>query len=233
MAESRSRGGGPPGAAQTRRSRADRWGRMGPMSSLRGLIVCLPDARADDLVGVVEVLIQEGFSTFALPVAAQAYAEVAAIFGARATWGALRISTVDQVVSASAAGARFVLCDVASGRLAEAAAALDMPCYLAAMTPTEVRAVLETSAAGALLYPADVIGHAMAPRLAELGLADRVVPLGGLGAYAAGEWSKAGAPAVCVDSALLGDAVAGGSLSLLRDRCGSFVTVEKAMAAGS
>ncbi len=207
---------------------------MGPMSSLRGLIVCLPDAPADDLVGVVEVLIQEGFSTFALPVAAQAYAEVAAIFGARAAWGALRISTVDQVVSASAAGARFVLSATwPPGRLAEAASALDLPCYLGAMTPTEVRAVLETSATGALLYPADVIGHAMAPRLAELGLADRVVPLGGLGAYAAGEWSKAGAPAVCVDSALLGDAVAGGSLSLLRDRCGSFVTVEKAMAAGS
>ena len=34
-----------------------------------------------------------------------------------------------------------------------------------------------------------------------------------------------------VDSALLGDAVTGGSLSLLRDRCGSFRTVEKAMTA--
>ena len=57
------------------------------------------------------------------------------------------------------------------------------------------------------------------------------MPLGGLGAYAAGEWNKAGAPAVCVDSALLGDAVTGGSLSLLRDRCGSFRSVEKAMTA--
>ncbi|MHA6526022.1 beta/alpha barrel domain-containing protein [Tessaracoccus sp. G1721] len=202
------------------------------MPSLTGLIVCLPDAPADDLVAVVEVLIEEGFSTFALPASAPAYGEIAAIFGSRATLGVLRVSAVDQLVAASAAGARFALCDVASARLAEAAAALDLPCYLGAMTPTEVRAVLETSATGALLYPADVIGHAMAPRLAELGLADRVVPLGGLGAYAAGEWNKAGAPAVCVDSALLGDAVTGGSLSLLRDRCGSFRTVEKAMTAG-
>lgn len=204
---------------------------MGAMPSLNGLIVCLPDAPADDLVAVVEVLIEEGFSTFALPAAAPAFAEIIAIFGARAALGALRVSTVEQLVAASAAGARFALCDVASGRLAEAASALDLPCYLGAMTPTEVRAVLETSATGALLYPADVIGHAMAPRLAELGLADRVVPLGGLGAYAAGEWNKAGAPAVCVDSALLGDAVTGGSLSLLRDRCGSFQSVEKAMTA--
>ena len=203
------------------------------MTSPRGLIVCLPDAPADDLVAVVEVLIEEGFSTFALPVSSDAYGEIVAIFGARATLGALRVSTVDQVVAASAGGARFVLCDVASGRLADAAAALDLSCYLSAMTPSEVRSVLETSATGALLYPADVIGHAMAPRLAELGLADRVVPLGGLGAYAAGEWSKAGSRAVCVDGTLLGDAVTGGSLSMLRDRAGAFRAVDQAMLGAS
>ena len=200
------------------------------MLTLRGLIVCLPDAPADDLVGVVEVLIEEGFSFFALPVGAGAFDDMVAIFGERATLGALRVASVDQVTAGSAAGARFVSSDVASGRIADAASALELPCYLSAMTPTEVRAALDTSATGVLLYPADVIGHAMAPRLAELGMAGRVIPLGGLGAYAAGEWGKAGSAAACVDTALLGDAVSGGSLSMLRDRCGSFLTVEKAMA---
>ena len=55
----------------------------------------------------------------------------------------------------------------------------------------------------------------------------RVVALGGVGAYAAGEWLKAGAQAVCVDSTLLGDAYSGGSLGQLRDRCASFVAVNK------
>lgn len=206
---------------------------MATMSELRGLIVCLPDAPLDDVVGAVEVLIQEGFSRFALPASGEAFADAVAIFGARATLGALRVSTVSGVETAAAAGARFVLADVASGELAESAARAGLACYLPAMTPTEIRAVLDhPHAAGALLYPADVVGHAMAHRLAELGLADRVVPLGGVGAYAAGEWSKAGSPAVCVDQALLGDALAGGSLPLLRDRCGSFRSVEQAMPQG-
>lgn len=209
--------------------RAPAWGRIGAMSSLSGLIVCLPDAPVDDLVGVVEVLIQEGFATFALPAAGSAVADVMSIFGARATLGVMRVTTVEQLVAATAAGAAFVLCDVASRSLADAACELGVPCYLGAMTPTEVRAVLDTSATGALLYPADVIGHAMAPRLAELGLAERVLPLGGLGAYASGEWNKAGTRAVCVDTALLGDAVTGGSLSMLRDRCRSFRAVDQAM----
>lgn len=201
------------------------------MLTLRGLIVCLPDAPAEDLVGVVEVLIEEGFSFFAIPVEAGAFDEVVAIFGERATLGALRVGSVEQVAAASAAGARFVLSDVAYEGIADAASALELPCYLSAMTPTEVRTALGTSATGVLLYPADVIGHAMAPRLAELGMASRVIPVGGLGAYAAGEWGRAGAAAACVDTALLGDAVSGGSLSKLRDRCGSFLAVEQAMAA--
>ncbi len=206
---------------------------MATMSEFRGLIVCLPDAPLDDVVGAVEVLIQEGFSRFALPASGEAFADAVAIFGARATLGALRVSTIVGVESAAAAGAGFVLADVASGELAESAARAGLACYLPAMTPTEIRAVLDhPHVAGALLYPADVVGHAMAHRLAELGLADRVVPLGGVGAYAAGEWSKAGSPAVCVDQALLGDALAGGSLALLRDRCGSFRAVEQAMPQG-
>lgn len=200
------------------------------MSELRGLIVCLPEAPLDELVGAVEVLAQEGFARFALPVTAEAFADLIAIFGARTTVGALRVSSAAQVEVAAGAGARFVLADVPASDVASAARGHGLPCYLAATTPTEIRAVLDMpDADGALLYPADVVGHAMANRLAEVGLADRMIPLGGVGAYAAGEWGKAGAPAVCVDSALLGDALAGGSLSLLRDRCGSFRSVERAM----
>lgn len=196
---------------------------------LRGLIVCLPDASLDDYIGAVEVLVQEGFSTFALPVSAEAFGDVVAIFGARVTVGASRVALPQQVHAAADAGARFILADDGGSALADAAAERGLPCYLPAMTPTEVRAVLEMPVAGALLFPADVVGHAMAARLQQLGLSDRVIPLGGIGAYAAGEWGKSGAPAVCVDTALLGDALTGGSLSSLRDRCGSFRSVEQRM----
>ncbi|HJE51161.1 MAG TPA: hypothetical protein K8V15_04165 [Tessaracoccus flavescens] len=198
-----------------------------PMTSpVRGLIVCVPTASLDDYVGAVEVLIQEGFTRFALPAGAEAFRDVVMIFGRRATFGALRVGTAEQAAGAVEAGATFVLADVADDEVA--AATGDVPCYLAAMTPTEVRAVYAApSAAGALIYPADVVGHALAARLTELGLVDRAIPMGGIGAYAAGEWLKAGAQAVCIDSTLLGDAFAGGSLTSLRDRCGSFIAVEK------
>lgn len=196
-------------------------------AGLRGIIVSLPDAPLDDCIGVVEVLIQEGFATFAMPVEARALAEVLAIFGSRARFGATRVTSAAQVVSAAEAGAGFVLADAGGAEVADAASQRGLTCFLSAMTPTEVRAVLKLPDVGALLYPADVVGHAMGARLAELGLVERIIPMGGIGAYAAGEWMKFGAPAVCIDSTLLGDAFDGGSLSQLRDRCSSFVAIDR------
>lgn len=203
---------------------------MGGMTSEflpRGLIVCLPNAPLDDYVGVVETLIQEGLTTFALPAACADFAEVVAIFGSRATFGAYRVSDSTAAVAAAEAGARFQLVDVPDADVIDAVVERGAACFASAMTPTEVRTVLATRASGALIFPADVVGHALGHRLAELGLADRVIALGGIGAYAAGEWLGAGAVAACVEATLLGDAFTGGSLTQLRDRCGSFVAVQQ------
>lgn len=203
---------------------------MGPMPSvilLHGTVVCLPDAPLDDHIGVVEVLIQEGFRNFAAPVTGEALGDLTAIFGSRATIGVTRVVDAAQIRTAADRGAAFILADVATDDVAQAALEVELPCYGAAMTPSEVRAALALPLTGVLVYPADVVGHAYAARLAELGLLDRAVPMGGLGAYATGEWFKAGAPAACLDTTLLGDAYQGGSLSALRDRTGSFITTEQ------
>ncbi|HMR49920.1 MAG TPA: bifunctional 4-hydroxy-2-oxoglutarate aldolase/2-dehydro-3-deoxy-phosphogluconate aldolase [Arachnia sp.] len=192
---------------------------------LSGIVVCLPDALVDDLVGVVEVLVQEGFRHFTVPVGAEALEVLAPIFGARARIGASSVRSADDVRRAAGLGAGFVLADLIDADLVGAANDAGLANYAPAMTPTEARAALNLSVTGVTLEPADVVGHAMAGHLRRVGLIDRVVPLGGLGAYAAGEWFKAGAPAVCVDSTLLGDAPRGGDLGKLRDRCGSFRNV--------
>lgn len=194
---------------------------------LRGLIVCLPEAPVDDYVGVIETLIQEGLTTFALPATAAALPEVLGIFGPRADFGAYRVTNPEQVAAVAAAGARFVFTDLHEPALTEAAAAAGLPCYASAMTPAEIRAVLAAGVTGTLIWPADVVGHALGNRLAEVGLAASSIAFGGIGAYAAGEWLKSGSPAVCVDSTLLGDAFEGGSLVQLRDRCGSFVAIQE------
>lgn len=200
---------------------------MERMTSPAGIIVRLADVGIDDLVGPVEVLVQEGLATFSLPVGSAAFPDLTSIYGMRATFGAHAVTTVDEVGSAAGVGATFLLADDASLELAEAAGAAGLPIWLPAMTPTEVRAVLRMPVEGVLVFPADVVGHAMASHLGRMGLAERCIPAGGVGAFSAGEWLKAGAPAVCVDETLVGDALTGGDLAQLRDRCGSFLTVLK------
>ncbi len=206
---------------------------MGAMPSVNapsGLVICLDDVALDDLVGAVEVMIQEGLKTFSLPVGHAETADIIAIFGPRARFGvhgAVTSANVEMLKE----WARFIFTNELDDALVAGARDAGIPVYAQAMTPSEVRAVFARGAAGALLFPADVVGHVMAERLRSLGLAERVVPRGGIGAFSASEWMKAGAPAACVDTTLLGDALRGGDLGMLRDRCGSFVKVNREAAA--
>lgn len=204
-------------------------GHDGAMSSAHvpsGLVVCLDDVALDDLVGAVEVMVQEGLRTFSLPVGHAEATDIVAIFGRRATFGLHGAVTAGDV-SDSGEWAAFILADELDDALVTATAEAGIPVYAQAMTPSEVRAVLARGATGALLFPADVVGHVMAERLRALDLAGDVVPRGGIGAFSATEWMKAGAPAACVDTTLLGDALRGGDLGMLRDRCGSFAKVNR------
>lgn len=185
-----------------------------------GIITCLPDADLDDLVAVVEVLVQEHLPTFA--VHAKHVAELRSIFGARAFFGAWRVDSRELLEGALDGGAEFILADAADRDMVIITERHGKPMYVQAMTPSEIRAVLALGATGAIMWPTDVVGHIMATRLEDIGLSHRVIPMGGVAAFSAGEWLKHGAPAACVDMPLLGDSVEGGDLGKLRDRCASF-----------
>lgn len=193
---------------------------MGRMSVPSGIVTCLPESDVDDLVGVVEVLVQEHLPTFAVPAAL--VGELRGIFGPRATFGAWEVADLAGLEQAHDGGAEFVLADVADQDMVVFADRHSMQFYATATTALEIRALLELGATGAVLWPADVVGHVMAAHLARVGLVEHVIPMGGIGAFAAGEWLKYGSPAACVDHTLLGDAPTGGDLGQLRDRCGSF-----------
>lgn len=191
-----------------------------------GLIICLDDVGLDDLVGPVEVMIQEGLRTFSLPVGHTDVDDIIAIFGARAIFGAHGAVSAEVVESLRGWAAFALVNDLEEGAVAAARDA-ELPLWAQAMTPAEVRDVLARGATGAMLFPADVVGHVMAERLRVLDLAEHVIPRGGIGAFSSTEWMKAGAPAACVDTTLLGDALRGGDLGTLRDRCGSFAKVNR------
>lgn len=191
---------------------------------LTGVVVALDDASFDDLIGAVEVMVQEGLRTFAFHADTPDLATWALIFSARARIGVHRVRTPQQAADAVAAGATFVLPDVVDADVIRACG--DAAVYPPALTPTEVRAVLALPVAGAQVSPADVLGPSYAEALGELGLAERALPRHALGAYALGRWLAAGSRAVIVDSQLLADALNGGDLGQLRDRCGAFVDLQ-------
>lgn len=204
---------------------------MGTMTEpLTGLVVALDEASFDDTIGTVEVLVQEGLVNLAFPVGAE-LATWVAIYGSRARIGVHRVRTPDEARAAIEAGASFVLADWWDEELA--AACEGVAAYPSAMTPTEVRRAQASGVAGVQVVPADVLGPSFAEHLGGLGLAEASVPRGSLGAYLAGRWFTAGARAAVVDAQLLGDAQRGGDLGLLRDRCGSFVDVQKQVRASS
>lgn len=188
-----------------------------------GLVAILPTAELGTMIGVAEVLTQEGIACLAIGSDFADQAEFMAIYGGRISIGVLGIREPEAARHAATNGAEFLLADVPDPAIA---AAVDVPCFGQAMTPSDIRSVRDGGFDGAMFYPADVLGHVMAERLADIGLIENLVPRGGIGAFAAEQWFKAGARAVCVDHALIGNAATGGSLEELRDRCGSFIRIQ-------
>lgn len=199
---------------------------MGIMTEpLGGVVVALTEAPFDDLIGVVEVLVQEGLTTLSFPASAPGLADWVGIYGSRSRIGVHGVRTPRQADHAVADGASFVLSDVSDAEVI--AACGDAAVYPMAMTPTEIRHTLELAVAGVQVFPADVLGPSFADAVASLGLAPRCLPRHALGAYAVDRWFSAGAKAAVVDSNLLGDALSGGDLAALRDRCGAFSSLPR------
>ncbi|MDO5066783.1 MAG: hypothetical protein Q4D96_05855 [Propionibacteriaceae bacterium] len=187
---------------------------------LTGLVVLLDPAPLDALVGVMEVLVQEGAATLSLPATCEEFTTISSMYGARARIGCH--GPVAEALQRLDHGAQFLLPDELDAAAAVTARERGVACYATAMTPTEVRTALLLPVDGVQLYPADVVGPMMAERLREIGLVQHVIPRGGVAAYAAKQWLKAGAPAVCLDQPLLGDALTGGDLGALRERYRNF-----------
>lgn len=190
-----------------------------PMSDapLTGVVALLDEASLDDLIGVIEVLAQEGVPNLSLPAGLPALEELAALYGTRIRIGVH--GPIDTSAEPASLGADFLLPDFTGADLAASARAAGMACYGSAMTPGEVVSALGLPVTGVQLRPAEVVGPAMAEHLRSLGLIERVVPRDGLIAFTAKQWLQAGASAVCIGRHLLGDALTGGDLAALRDRC--------------
>ncbi|GAA1389760.1 bifunctional 4-hydroxy-2-oxoglutarate aldolase/2-dehydro-3-deoxy-phosphogluconate aldolase [Luteococcus peritonei] len=189
------------------------------------LVACLPDRPVGSLVAAVEVMVQEGIGGFSFPVAqAEQVTSLRQVFGPRGVFGVHDVHDHQDLDQALAAGAQFVAITLPDASLVQRAHEAGVPLLVSALTPTEVQQAWRLGVAAVMVVPAEVLGSSYPEALVQLVGGATLVARGGLGAYSARRWAEAGAAAVWLDDALLGDAVSGGSLGSLRERCQTFRT---------
>ncbi len=186
------------------------------------LVVTFPDRGMTNLVAGVEVMVQEGITCFSVP-AGQLYAlpQVQGMYSLRACFGVHDVD-VDTIEDVLALAPSFITVRRPDSRLIGRCHQAGIAVVVPALTPTEVQTAWDEPVSAVVIVPAEVMGASYAEYLPPLVPDTTLMARGGLGAYSARRWDEAGAVALFLDDALLGDAFTGGSLGSLRERCQTF-----------
>ena len=181
-----------------------------------------PDAALDSILVLAEAgitLVEVSVtSKDAVGVLVRARAEL----GPDAPLGAGTVLTEADVVQAEQAGASFIVTPGLAPAVAESVR-LGLPALVGALTPAEVIAASLAGAAAVKVFPASLGGPRYLRMLREPFPDVPFVPFGGVDEGSASAYLSAGALAVGVGSALLGDAPCGGDLADLRLRATAFL----------
>lgn len=188
-----------------------------PSLGAHRVITGLPEfSEPDEMLLTCELLCQEGFSTWSLPL--ERLAEVAgllAAFGRRARIGIHGVTSAAQVRRVADSGAVFAASLFGLAKLVKAVP--DFPVILGGLTPTELRSSLDAGAAAAQVIPAQAYSTAYARALPRLLGYPQLLASGRLEARTAALWLRAGAIGVW-PSGMVGDDLLGESgLEALRE----------------
>ena len=182
---------------------------------MHDVIVSLPDIELDDLVPACEVLCQEGFRLWSVPVSRLDDLDgLLRLFGRRAKAGVHDVTEADHVVAAAQAGAAFAASTYLLPDLVDAAP--ELPVILGGLTPSELHAGIAAGAAGVQLVPTEAFGTAYARTLPELVQPASLIATGRLERYQAELWLEAGAVAVWPSGLVTATLASGESLDGLR-----------------
>jgi 2-dehydro-3-deoxyphosphogluconate aldolase/(4S)-4-hydroxy-2-oxoglutarate aldolase len=94
-----------------------------------------------------------------------------------------------------------------------------VPVFPGGLSPTELAAGWDAGATAVKIFPAQTVGAGYLKHLRGPFPDLEAIPSGGVDLDATREWLDAGAVAVSIGGPLLGDALKGGDLAALRDRC--------------
>ena len=187
------------------------------------VIAVLRASHASALVPVCDVLVNEGILSLELtlttPGLFDALPELVDRYTGTADVGVGTIVTESEGQRAMDYGAQYLVTPTMNVPVIRLAVERQIAVFPGGLTPTELAAGWKAGATAGKILPAQTVGAGYLKHLRGPFPDLEAIPSGGVDLAATHEWLDAGAVAVSIGGPLLGDALKGGDLGALRNRC--------------
>jgi 2-dehydro-3-deoxyphosphogluconate aldolase / (4S)-4-hydroxy-2-oxoglutarate aldolase len=187
------------------------------------VIAVLRASHVSALAPVCDVLVEEGILSLELtlttPGLFDALPQLVHRYATAADVGVGTVRTESEAKRAMDDGAQYLVTPTISLPVVTLAVERQVAVFPGGLTPTELAAGWDAGATAVKIFPAETVGAAYLKHLRGPLPDLEAIPSGGVDLDATREWLQAGAVAVSIGGPLLGDALKGGDLSALRERC--------------
>jgi 2-dehydro-3-deoxyphosphogluconate aldolase / (4S)-4-hydroxy-2-oxoglutarate aldolase len=187
------------------------------------VIAVLRTSQVSALAPVCDVLVEEGILSLELtlttPGLLDALEELVDRYGNSADVGVGTVVTESEAQWVMDCGAQYLVTPTMTLPVVDLAVRRKIAVFPGGLTPTELAAGWRAGATAVKIFPAETVGAGYLKHLRGPFPDLEAIPSGGVDLDATRAWLAAGAAAVSIGGPLLGDALKGGELSALRDRC--------------
>jgi 2-dehydro-3-deoxyphosphogluconate aldolase/(4S)-4-hydroxy-2-oxoglutarate aldolase len=187
------------------------------------VIAVLRASHTSALAAVCDVLVEEGILSLELTLTTPDLLDsLSGLVDRYANTADVGVGTVLDTTEASKAidsGAQYLVTPTMNLPVIDLAVRNQIAVFPGGLTPTELAAGWNAGATAVKIFPAQTVGAGYLKHLRGPFPDLQAVPSGGVDLDASRQWLAAGAVAVSIGGPLLGDALKGGDLSALRDRC--------------
>jgi 2-dehydro-3-deoxyphosphogluconate aldolase / (4S)-4-hydroxy-2-oxoglutarate aldolase len=187
------------------------------------VIAVLRTSQVPALAPVCDVLVEEGILSLELtlttPGLLDALQDLVDRYGNSADVGVGTVVTESEAQRAMDCGAQYLVTPTMNLPVVDLAVRRKIAVFPGGLTPTELAAGWRAGATAVKIFPAETVGARYLKHLQGPFPDLEAIPSGGVDLDATREWLAAGAAAVSIGGPLVGDALEGGELYALRDRC--------------
>jgi 2-dehydro-3-deoxyphosphogluconate aldolase / (4S)-4-hydroxy-2-oxoglutarate aldolase len=187
------------------------------------VIAVLRTSQVSALAPVCDVLVEEGILSLELtlttPGLLDALQDLVDRYGNSADVGVGTVVTESEAQRAMDCGAQYLVTPTMNLPVVDLAVRRKIAVFPGGLTPTELAAGWRAGATAVKIFPAETVGAGYLKHLRGPFPDLEAIPSGGVDLDAARAWLAAGAAAVSIGGPLVGDALEGGELYALRDRC--------------